>query len=134
VNRYSGIEDLAFGTVALPLPLSVHISRQLAALPAGSDAELFATSIQTGRPTLLAEAKVRDISVAEALELGSKADLSFVVACSDGSGKRRITLGGAVLIAVELGYEQSSMATATLRFLAEASDGLIEPFEGEVLQ
>ena len=134
MNRYSGIETLAFGTVALPLPLSVHISRQIAALPASGDAELFATSVQTGRPTLLAEAKIRDISAAEGLELASKADLSFVVACCDGSGKRRITLAGAVLVAVELGYEQSSMATATLRFLAEACDGLIEPFAGEVLQ
>ncbi len=49
----------------------------------------------------------------------------------DGAAPRRIVLTGAVLTAVELTYEQSSMATATLRFVAEATDGQQEPFLAE---
>jgi hypothetical protein len=133
MSRYVGIEELTFGGAALPLPLSLHLSRQVAALPAGGDNDFFATSVQLSRPTLMAEARIRDTAAAEGLSLGRREDLSFTVAASDGQQRRRITLAGAVLIAVELHYEQAAVAAATLRFLAEADDGGDDPFAGEEL-
>ncbi|MFA6133386.1 MAG: hypothetical protein WC869_05140 [Phycisphaerae bacterium] len=133
MNRYLGIESLTFGQLPLPLPLSVHLSRQVAAMPAGGDGDLFATSIQLAKPTVLAEVRIRDTAAAEGLTLGEQGDLSFIVTSSDAQQKRCVSLAGAVLVAVEYNYEQTAMATASLRFLAESDDGAADPFKGEVL-
>jgi hypothetical protein len=131
VNRYVCIKDLTFDGVALPLPLSLRLSRQGQALPAGGDGDLFATSVQLARPALAVEVRIRDSSAAEALALGQRGTLAFTVAAASGQGARQITVSGAVLTGVELAYEQIAPAVATLRFVAEADNGLIEPLTAE---
>ncbi|MGA2265407.1 MAG: hypothetical protein ABSH10_03140 [Phycisphaerae bacterium] len=132
MNRYVCIKSLTFDGSPLPLPLSVRLSRQCQASPAGGDGDLFATSVQIARPSLNVEVRIRDTSVTETLPLGRRGTLSFVVAAASGQGGRQITIAGAVLTAVELSYEQIAPAVATLRFLAETDDGLTDPMQAEV--
>jgi len=81
------------------------------------------------------EVRLRDTAAAEALSLGQQANLSFTVAAADSaSASRTVTVSGAVLMAVELAYEQATLATATLRFVAEAPDGITDPFSAEESQ
>jgi hypothetical protein len=135
MERHLGISSVSFGQTALPLPLSLRVSRQAQVAPAGGDADVYATSVQLARPTIAAEARIRDTAAAEGLSLGQKADLSFTIASTQGNSPgRRVTLNGAVLVAIELAYEQSSPATATLRFVAEAQDGQTDPFAAEEAQ
>jgi hypothetical protein len=135
MSRYTHIESLTFGQTSLPLPLSVRLSRKAEAIPAVSDSDAFATSIQTSVPTLVAEVRIRGTATAEDLSLGQQENLSFTVAATDsGTSSRTITLTDAVLTAVELAYEQSEMATVLLRFVAEAGDGNQDPFSAENAQ
>jgi hypothetical protein len=130
--RYGHIESVTFGQTALPLPLMVRVERRAEAIPAaGQDGE-FATSVQMGGTSIAAEVRIRDTAVAESLSLGEQDNLSFTIAPSgpDQNG-RSITLTGAVLVAVELTYDQSSMAVASLRFVAEASNSTTDPFSAE---
>lgn len=131
MNRYVCIKNLTFDGASLPLPLSVRLSRQGLALPAGGDGELFATSVQIARPALTVEVRIRDTSAAEDLSLGQQGTLAFTVAAATGQGGRQITISGAVLTGVEMSYEQIAPAVATLRFTAEADDGLVDPLWAE---
>jgi hypothetical protein len=131
VNRYVCIKSLVFDDSPLPLPLSVRLSRQGQTSPAGGDGDLFATSVQIARPVLAVEVRIRDTSASENLTLGRRGTLSFVVAAASGAGSRRVTITGAVLAAVELSYEQIAPAVATLRFVAEADDGLTDPMAAQ---
>ena len=135
MDRYTRIQSVTFGQTALPLPLSVRLRRHCEAAPAGGDADLFATSVQLNRPSLVAEVRVRGTNVAEALTLGQKDTLSVTVApARSGQAGRTITLAGAVLASMELIYEQASMAMARLRFVAESADGATDPFSAEDAQ
>jgi hypothetical protein len=135
MERYLGISSVAFGQTPLPLPLSVRVTRQVQLEPAAGDADLYATSVQLTRPTIAAEVRIRDTAAPEGMSLGQKADLSFTIApAQSGAPGRRVTLSGAVLVAVELAYEQSSLATATLRFVCESQDGQTDPFAAEEAQ
>jgi hypothetical protein len=135
MNRYTRIEDAAFGQTALPLVMSIKLTRHCAPLPAGGDDEFFATSVQLGRPLIAAEVRMRDTSVAESLALGQAATLSFRV-CGTRKEQpgRSIQLQGAVLHSAELAYEQAAMACAVLRFVAAAPDGNQDPVESEDTQ
>jgi len=134
MSRYTGIKSLTFAQTPIPLALSVRLSKQCQPLPLGSDRDLFATSVQLASPILTAEVRTRHTSAVENLSLGAAGDLSFIVPAADGSGQRQVTLSGAVLVGTELSYEQSTLATATLRFMAPSADGAADPLEGEELQ
>jgi hypothetical protein len=132
MNRYMRISAVTFGNVDLPLPLSVRLSRRCDALPARGQDDRFATSVQLGAPTIIAEVKVRDTGVAESLALGQGGTLSFTVgATRKGQLPRRVRIEGAILHAADLVYEQAAIATGVLRFVAEARDGQIDPFTAE---
>ncbi len=126
------IQSVTFGATPIPLPLSVSVSRNAEAKTARNDNDLFATSVEISSPQIVAELRIRGTSVADGLSLGQQGDLSFAVSnTSSGGLSRVISLSGAVLISVELTYEQSKMATALLRFIAESNDGDQEPFSAE---
>ena len=132
MNRYMHIDAARFGAIDLPLPLSVKLVRCCQPLPAGGDAETFATSIQLGRPVISAEVRIRDTAVAESLPLGQAGTLAFTVAPTrGGQAGRTVSMEGAVLHAVELTYEQAAMACAVLRFAAEAPGGNQDPVAAE---
>ncbi len=132
MGRYTRIISATFGQTALPLPVSIRLSRHAGALATGADSDSFATSIQLDRPILTAEVRIRDIAAAEALTLGDIATLSFTIASAEGQQARIVSLVGSVLTDVRLSYEQSGMATAELKFAAEAQSGAIDPFAAEV--
>ena len=130
--RYVHIASATFDEVPLPLPLSVRLSHRAEPTPAAGDNDAFATSIQLGVPVIVAEVRIRGTATAEGFSLGQQGTLSFTIAPGQsGSAPRTITLAGAVLVAVELAYEQASMATATLKFVAEAENGTTNPFSAE---
>ena len=132
MGRYTRIESVTFGQTSLPLPLTVKISRKTDAKAATGDDESFATSVQISQAVLIAEVRIRGTATAEDLSLAAQGNLSFTVKPAQSQGSSRtITLSGAVLTAVELSYEQSAMATALLRFVAEAGDGNQDPFSAE---
>jgi len=130
--RYGRIQSVCFGQTALPLPLSVRVERRAGTVTAAGQSDTFATSIQTEPAAIMAEVCIRGTAVAESLSLGERNTLSFVVAPSQsGQDGRSITLTGAILVAIELAYDQTSMAAATLRFVAEAANGTTDPFLAE---
>ncbi len=129
MGRYTRIGSVEFDSSPLPLPVSVRVSRRAEPLPASGDNHAFATSVETATPVFSAEVRIRDTSAAEQLDLGQRGDLGFTVrAAEQDKPHRRVTLKGAVLLAVELAYEQTEAADATLRFVAEAETGSQEPF------
>ena len=129
MDRYVRIQSVTFGETSLPLPVSVRLSRHSEAKAAAGDNDAFATSVEISQPTVIAEVRLRATAPAEGLTLGQQADLSFTVAPTrSGCPGRTVTLSGAVLVTVELSYKQSDMATALLRFVAEADDGNQDPF------
>ena len=83
----------------------------------------------------LAEIYERSVTeLAEALSPGQQATLSFIVRPTrGGQDPRQITLTGAVLVGVEIHYEQNNTAAATLQFAAEASAGDVDPLSAEDL-
>jgi len=132
MSRFASIQSVSFGQTSLGLPLSVRIARTAQTVPAAGDNDAFTTSIQLGTSSVVAEVRVRDVAVAEDLVLGQKATLSLRSNPTEsGQAGRDITLAGAVLIAIEIAYEQASMAAATLRFIAEADQGATDPFDAE---
>lgn len=132
MDRFSRIESATFDAVALPLPLSVRLSRRSPVQPAGGDNDAFTTNVQVDRPIITADVRLRGTASAEEFSLGRQGTLSFTIARSAAGGaKRTITLTGAVLVAVELSYEQASMSAATLRFFAESQNGTTDPFAAE---
>lgn len=133
-QRYQRITAVTFGALELPLPMSVRLYRSAEPQLARGDGDLFATSVQLSSPQITAEVRIRGTAVAETLSLGQCGSLTFTVApAQSGQASRTVTLGGAVLTAVELAYEQTAMAAATLRFAAEATDGA-DPFHAEESQ
>ena len=131
-DRYLSIKRACFDGNGLPLPVSLRLSRWAEPKPAASDGDVYATSVELAAPRLTAELTIRGTAVAEALWLGQEGDLACTIAAAkSGSADRDITLAGAVLVAIELSYQQSAMATATLRFVAEADDGMQDPFSAE---
>ena len=132
MGRYTRIQSIIFGQTPLPLPLSVRLSRRAEALSAGGDDDAFATSVQIGRPVVLADVRIRGTATAEELSLGQIETLSFTVAPAEsGQSARQITLAQAVLVAIELIYEQATMTVARLQFVAEAQVGTTDPFSAE---
>ncbi len=129
MERYLGISSVCFGQTALGLPLSVRVSRQGQVEAAGGDADLYATSVQLARPVVSVEIRTRDTAAAESLVLAQKADLSWQIGPTEGgSNARQAVLSGAVLVGIEVACEQNAPAVATLRFVAEAPEGLCDPF------
>jgi len=132
MSRYRQIQSVSFGETSLPLPMSVRLSRRAETAPAVADNEAFATSVQILPAAIVAEVRIRGTAVAEALELGQQATLGFTVAPAQSDApSRSVTITGAILSDVELEYDQASMATARLRFVAEASDGSTNPYTAE---
>lgn len=132
MDRYSRISWAKFGTAPLPLVLWAKITRRSEPDVGASDIDKFATSVQVGPPLLWGEVRIRGTAAAEALVLGSQADLTLeILPAAKGGTPRTITLAGAVLTSVELQYEQSAMATASLKFIAESRDGQGDPFGAE---
>ena len=132
MGRHMRIANVTFGQTALPLPVSARLSRCTTPRAYLSDGDVFTTSVEISPPSLTAEVRIRDTATAEDLSLGQQGDLTLtVLPTGSGGSSREITLSGAVLIAVELTYEQSSMATALLRFAAESDDGQQDPFSAE---
>lgn len=135
MDRYTRIESLSFDASDLPLPLSVKLLRRSEARVAGNDSDAYPTSVELAPPSVTAEVRIRGTAAAEALSLGSSGELVFTVAATNsGTSVRTITITGAVLVAAEISYEQSSMATALLRFVAEADDGSQNPYSAEDAQ
>jgi len=132
MSRYAGIQAASFGSTALPLPISVRLVRRAEPIHASGENDGFETSIQLGPTSLIAELRIRGTAAAEGLTVGSKQTLSVTIAPSAATQAARIvTLAGAVLLAVELTYEQGKPASATLRFAAEAASGTVDPFSAE---
>ncbi len=135
MGRYSRIESVTFGQTSLPLPLSVRLSRRTEAMPSASNNDIFVTSVQVDPVMVAAEVRFRDTSAAEGLSLGQQGDLSFTTGpTQSGQAPREITLAGAVLVAVDLMYEQGAVATATAKFVAEADSGSADPFSSEEVE
>jgi hypothetical protein len=132
MDRYSRISWAKFGTTSLPLVLWAKVTRRAEPQVGAGDGDKFATSVQMGPPLLSAEVRIRGTTAAEALTLGSQGDLTLEILPAAKAGTARtITLAGAVLTAIELQYEQSEMATANLKFVAESRDGQGDPFGAE---
>lgn len=134
-DRYTRIANLSFDGADLPLPLSVHLSRRAEPATAGSDSDAFCTNVQTERVTTAIEVRLRGIAVAEGFALGRIGTLTFQTDPTEsGQSGRDVTVTGAVLTAVELFYEQGSLATAAMRFTAQANDGSTDPFTAGDIQ
>jgi hypothetical protein len=132
MDRYGRISYATFGATTLPLVLWAKVTQRAEPDIGAGDGDKFATSVQLGPPLLSAEVRIRGTAAAEALALGSQADLTLsILPAARGGTARTITLAGAVLTAVELQYEQSAMATANLKFVAQSSDGQGNPFGAE---
>ena len=131
MQRYVRIESITFDGTALPLPMSLRLSRRTQPLPATGEGEVFATSVQMGAATIGAKVRLRGVAAAEDMTLGRCGQLTGVISAADGSHNRTVRLDRAVLVAVEHAYEQSTTASAVLRFVAEAPDGSEEPFAVE---
>jgi hypothetical protein len=132
MDRHSRIISITFAGSPLPLPMSVRVSRRAEPRPAGGDDDAFVTSVQLGPVMIVAEVRIRGTASAEGLHLGQKGDLCFTVAATaDDQPARNATIAGAVLTGIEHSYEQTAMATATLRFAAEAAGGTADPFHAE---
>ncbi|MBI5723190.1 MAG: hypothetical protein HZA50_04470 [Planctomycetes bacterium] len=131
-NRYSRILSATFNGGDLPLPLAVQIARKSAELPAGGDADAFSTSVQIERPVLQATVRIRGTATAEQLALGQSGSLVIRIASADGHvPDRTITIDQAVLTDISIDYQQTSPAAASLRFVAQSSDGQTDPFGAE---
>ena len=130
--RYTSVQSVSFGTVTLSLPLSVRVTRKVTPAPAAGDDDAFTTSVQTSAATVLTEVRTRDVAAADALTPGEQATLTLTSGPTEsGQVGRVVTLAGAVLTVVEINYDQSAMAAATLHFVAEAADGDTDPFTAE---
>jgi len=131
-GRYLSIKTAAFAGIDLPLPVSLRLGRTAQPQPASADSDIYVTSVELDSHRLTAELSIRDTSIAEALTLGQAGQLTCTIAPASSSlADRAVTLSGAVLVSIELSYQQSAMATATLRFVAEAADGAQDPFSAE---
>jgi len=134
MERYTRVDSVLFGETSLPLPVSARLWRRAQPANLGSDSDRFLTSVQIAPVEHAVELRFRGTAVAETLSPGQQATLRFVVRPTrGGQNPRQITLTGAVLVGVEIHYEQSSTAAATLQFVAEASAGDVSPLSAEDL-
>ena len=132
MSRYGAVDVVHFGEVTLPHPLSVRLGRRAEPASAAGQNDAFATSVQVSAATITAEVRLRGTAVAEALTLGQQDDLTFTMRPTSASQSARdVTVAGAVLVSIETVYEQASLASAVLRFVAEAADGLTDPVTAE---
>lgn len=132
MTRYSQILSAGFDGVELALPLSVKVGRRVEVLPLGGDGDRYSPSAQWGDPVVSVQVKLRDLAAAEALTPGRQGQLTFTTRPADpAAAPRALTVARAVLAGVETVYEQSSIATAVLTFVALSVDGLAEPFAAE---
>jgi hypothetical protein len=135
MSQYTTIQSAAFAGTALTSVLLVRIVRRAATNAQSGDADAFATSVQPAPVQLEAELRTRDIAAAEAFAIGTQGTLSFETASAQaGQAGREVTLDGAMLTATELTYEQSAIGIATLRFVVEAADGVVDPFTAQEVQ
>jgi len=132
MERYCGILSASFGDIPLPLPVWVRVSRRAEALPTGGDGDTYQTDVRLARPLPVATVRLRGTAAAESRTLGEYGTLTFTVApaASDQAG-RTISLAGAVLSGIDLHYSQAGMAEAELRFVVEAPQGAVDPFQAE---
>jgi len=132
MERYSGIQSVTFGQTTLPLPVSIRVSRQAEPKPAGRDSDAFTSSVELGRGALGIEVRIRDTSAAEGLWPGQTGALSFQLGPTrSGQSPRSISISSAVLVSIELEYEQTGPTGACLSFLAESEDGQTDPFSAQ---
>ncbi len=132
MGRYYRIQAASFGDTDLPLVVSARVSRQAEPLPAAGSDHRFATSVQLRPAGVAVELRLRATRVAEGLTVGDRAELRFTAMPADASSPmRQVTVAGAVVTAVEIGYAQNAPAVATLRFAAESADGLTDPAAAE---
>lgn len=135
MERYGAVASVAFDGTSLPLPISVRLSRLAKPLPAAADSDAFFTSIQIDRPLIRIEVHIRDTGVAENLSLGQSGVLSVqLLPTRSGQIGRDISIGNAVLVGIELQYQQAAPASAKLDFIAEASEGNTDPFASQEWQ
>ena len=135
MERYGAIENATFGETDLPLPISVRLLRRAQAQPAAGDSDAFQTSIQLDPPATCVEVRIRDTAVAESLSLGQVDALSVQLGPTrSGQSRRTVSITNAVLTGIELQYEQNAPASAKLSFVAETTDGSIDPFSAQESQ
>lgn len=132
MERFGAITSVSFDQTALPLPVSVRISRRAEPAPAGSDSDAFATSVQLRRPVIAVEVRTRQTDLAESFSLGQAGELSLEIAPTRaGQRGRVVSIDRVVLTDIELQYDQAAPALARLSFLAEAVDGAVDPFSSQ---
>lgn len=134
-DRYSRILSANFDGGDLPLPMTVQVARKAVELPSGGDADIFNTSIQIERPVVEAIIRIRGTAAAEQLVLGQSGSLIVQIASADGQAPdRTITICQAILTDIEIEYQQTSPAVASLRFVSQSSNGMVDPFGAEESQ
>jgi hypothetical protein len=133
--RYTKILSATFGSGPLELPMSLKLVRSAQPQPAAGDGQHFIASVEIARPIVLAELRIRGIASAEAMSLGQRDHLAVTLGpATAGEPNRKVSLRRAVLLAVELDYQQTAAASALLRFAAEANDDDTDPYESQESQ
>ena len=135
MERYGAITGASFGDTVLSGPVSVSVKRHAEPAAMGGDSDEFVTSVQLSHPAIKIVVRIGDTAVADVLSLGQIDVLSIEIAPTrSGQAGREITVSGAVLIGIDLQYEQSAPSTAELTFRAEAADGDTDPFSAQETQ
>ncbi len=135
MERFGDIVSVTFGQTDLSLPVSVRVLRRAQPRPAGGDSDAFPTSIQLDRPVMEIEVRLRGTDVAESLSVGQAEVLTAHLAPTrSGQAGRTVSIDKAVLVRIELHYEQSTPASATLGFCAASPDGGLDPFAAQESQ
>jgi len=133
--RHARIVSATFDGLPLGLAMTMRLSRSSKPAALRGDNDAFATSVQADETAVTAELRIRDTAAAESLAVGQRGVLAITVGPTEADQPARtITLTAAVLVSVELDYQQTSMATATLRFAVQAVDGQSDPFVAEDAQ
>ncbi len=132
MTRYARIESLRFGATALPLPISVRVTRRAGVRAAAGAGDRYASSVEFDGCRVEAEVRLRGTAAAENLAPGEEGTLAFTVsAMRAGASGRSVRISGAVLTSIEIAYEQTSAAVAVLRLTAESDGGAHDPHAAE---